>query len=57
MKTHLLLIACLLGFITPATAQTDYVVGSQDVLTVTVAMANGRSFELRRVVPARNRGQ
>ena len=36
MKTHLLVIACLLGFVTPATAQTDYVVGSQDVLTVTV---------------------
>ena len=36
MKTHLLVIACLLGFVTPSTAQTDYVVGSQDVLTVTV---------------------
>ena len=36
MKTHLLVIACLLGFVAPITAQTDYVVGSQDVLTVTV---------------------
>ena len=36
MKTHLLIIACLLGFVSSASAQTDYVVGSQDVLMVTV---------------------
>ena len=36
MKTHLLVIACLLGFVAPSLAQTDYVVGSQDVLTITV---------------------
>lgn len=36
MKTHLLVIAYLLGLLAPLTAQTDYVVGAQDVLTITV---------------------
>ena len=36
MKTHLLIVACLLGLVMSGSAQTDYVVGSQDVLMVTV---------------------
>ena len=36
MKTHLLIIACLLGLVSSVSAQTDYIVGPQDVLTVTV---------------------
>jgi polysaccharide biosynthesis/export protein len=36
MKQHLLIVACLFGLATSAVAQTDYVVGSQDVLMITV---------------------
>ena len=36
MKKHLLIVACLFGLVTSSLAQTDYVVGSQDVLMITV---------------------
>ena len=36
MKQHLLIVACLFGLVTSSLAQTDYVVGSQDVLMITV---------------------